>query len=37
VGENAFQAVVVGVVQVIGLGGGEQDAVDARTEHGAQP
>ena len=30
--QDRFEAVVAGVVQVIGLGGGEQQAVDARPE-----
>ena len=31
--EDALEPVMVHVVQVVGLGGGEQDAVDARAEH----
>ena len=35
--QNFLQPVVVGMVQMVGLCGGEQDAVDARPEHGGQP
>ena len=35
--EDAFQPVVVEMMQLVGLGRGEQDAIDARAEQVAQP
>ena len=36
-GEDGLEAVVVAVVEVVGLGGGEQDAVDAPPHQSGQP
>ena len=36
-GEDAFEPIVARVVEMIGLGGGEQDAVDARAKDAAEP